>query len=160
VELNPKLGHIALAALQFAQQFVHHVHTVGGMAVLHLAADDGLGAHKDALRPLGEIAHRVILIDQRDIDRQVFEQQVDLLKSESARIQSQLALVQRLVGRLGPRQWLRLHVGLPLVAGANQGIADLVALIANGQPFRVAEHLERRGEEDVFLLVEHRPDRL
>ena len=140
--LDPKLGDITSPAPEIVQKTIDDVHATGRMAVLHLAPDDGRCAGKDALLPpLRKVAHDAVLVHKSHIHGKMGEQQVDLFRCQRSCIE-----IKSLIARCSIRRRFRYldtfgNLRFPLIARADQTVTDLLALIADGQPLGIVEHL-------------------
>ena len=93
---NPETGHIFASFAESLHNLFNHMHALFGVAVMHIAANNGFGAREDPLLRGREILHPVVLVDKSEIDRQVVKQQLDLLEAETSASQ-----VERSGGAVG-----------------------------------------------------------
>ena len=82
--IDPKLSPVLLAAAQLVNDLAHHVGTLLGVAVHHLAAYHVFASRKDAVVGVGIEAHEFVLVDKRDVDGQMLVDEVDLFEGEPA----------------------------------------------------------------------------
>lgn len=66
--VDPELRHIAGARAEIAENAIDEVDAVDWMAVLHLAADNGSAARKDALRAFRKERDAVVGIDECKVE--------------------------------------------------------------------------------------------
>ena len=117
-----------LAGAEGVEDLRHRVDALRRVAVLHLAADDRRAAREDALA-FGVVAHLVVLVDERDVDGQRAQHQVELLQGQRAGVEREAR-----AGSLGGAG--RRDGGSPGVAAPPSPAATVTLGQPDGSPMR------------------------
>jgi hypothetical protein len=83
LSLDPEFRHFLRPLLESPDDLVDDMEAFRGMAVLDVAADDGRASGENSLFSLGVIEDPVVFVDKGDIQREMTEHEIDLLRGKA-----------------------------------------------------------------------------
>lgn len=76
--MKPKRSHIFFACTERLDYTFHHMYTFGWMTKLYFSTNNGWRTWKNSVWWIGVKTHCVILVDIRNINRQMIENKIEL----------------------------------------------------------------------------------
>ena len=90
--VDPEFSLTLFATTELFNDLFYDVYALTGVTILHFSADNVLRTREDTMVSIGIELHQLILINERNVDRQVLIDEVYLLQCELSRCHIQLLL--------------------------------------------------------------------